>query len=166
MTSARAMHSVARIVTSPRSPGPAPTRQTLPFCFLSLLLCIYFFQQLRGQFFRVFARSLHKTFARCRRPKSENLPADFHDWSIDNCHYSYRLIAIRIQQSQKLVLRPQSEPRVKIVDRIDDLSESFVARTDLHRNDTLSAGRDKNFPREQRRKKFAFFKLDARATWI
>src|SRR4029077_21129969 len=89
--------------------------------------CSNLLQQLRRQLLCVLARPLHKTLPWCCRSKIENLSANFHDRFIDNGEHSHGLIAVRIQQPQKLALRPQSQPRVKIVDRIDNLSELFVS---------------------------------------
>src|SRR4029077_20242163 len=95
MTSACSSNSFARSVTSPRSPGPAPTRKHFP-SFLLLMLDLP--ENLRRQFLRV-ASSPARRFG-CNGI-AENLRTHFHFAVHKSSVHAHRQIAITLQQPQK-----------------------------------------------------------------
>src|ERR1700682_70971 len=148
------MHSFARNVTRPRSPGPAPTRKHLPtlsfvlLLLLLLLLSIDLPQHLRCEMLSVVTCAFHFALAGRRRSVFENLRVQFHFAVLhfrQNCN---RRLAITLQQPQKFALCSQAKQRVAIVDWIDNLSRAFIIAANLERNDPLPAGGQKNFSRK------------------
>src|SRR5438270_456516 len=149
------MHSFARSVTRPRSPGPAPTRKHLPKLSFVLLLSIDLLQQLRCEMLSVVTCAFHFAFAGRRRSVFENLRAQFHFAVLHFRQDSNRRLAITLQQPQKFALCSQAKQRVAIVDWIDNLSRAFIIAANLERNDPLPASGQKNFARKNLHEKFA-----------
>src|SRR5436853_7333482 len=120
------MHSFARNVTRPRSPGPAPARKHLPtFSFVLLLLfSIDLLQQLRCEMISVVTCAFHFTFAGRRRSVFENLCAQFHFAVLHFRQNSNRRLAITLQQPQKFALCSQSTQHCTTVDLYDYLSHA------------------------------------------
>src|ERR1700730_534116 len=156
------MHSFARNVTRPRSPGPPPTRKHLPMrsFVLLLLLSIDLLQQLRCEMLSVVMCASHFTLAWQRGSVFEDLRVQFHFSVLHFRQNSNRRLAITLQQPQKFALCSQAKQRVAIVDWIDNLSRSFIIPANLERNDSLPSRRQKNFARKNRHEKFAALEVD------
>src|SRR5690242_7318130 len=157
MTSAVSIHRFARNVTRPRSPGPAPTRYTLPLNFLG----IDFLVKHRREIFGVLTSTSHNRLPRCCRTDREDLRSQCHQGSLDRCEDADRLIAIGVEQSQKFSLGAKTQTSIEIVDLSDDFPELFVIRANLNRDDALAAGWNKHVPRQFCHKKFRALELRA-----
>src|ERR1700680_2288631 len=156
------MHSFARNVTRPRSPGPAPTRKHLPTLsfVLLLLLSIDLLQQLRCEMLSVVTCAFHFAFAGRRRSVFEDLRVQFHFSVLHFRQNSNRRLAITLQQPQEFALCSQAKQRVAIVDWIDNLSRAFIVAANLERNYPLPAGGQKNFARKNFHEKLASIEVD------
>src|ERR1700730_1157301 len=150
------MHSFARNVTRPRSPGPAPTRKHLPTLsfVLLLLLSIDLLQQLRCEMLSVVMCAYHFTLAWQRGSVFEDLRVQFHFFVLYFRRNSNRRLAITLQQPQKFALCSQAKQRVAIVNWIDNLSRAFIIPANLERNDSLPSRRQENFARKNFHEKF------------
>src|SRR5436309_14082294 len=100
MTSACSSNSFARSVTSPRSPGPAPTRKHFPSLLL-LMLMLDFPEDLRRQFLRVVSSPARHFGCNCI---AENLRTQLHFAVHKSSVHAHRQIAITLQQPQKFTL--------------------------------------------------------------
>src|SRR5580765_7022988 len=112
------MHSFARNVTKPRSPGPAPTRQTSPLLLALLLMLLTLFdpsQQRCRQGATFVAAALYFGLSRCRRFTFEHLRAQFHPSFADRRVHADWKIAITVQPTQKFSLCLQTKQRFVIV---------------------------------------------------
>src|SRR6266446_400018 len=160
------MHSFARKVTRPRSPGPAPTRKHFPMLSFEVLLLLLpllsidLLQQLRCEMFSVVTCAFHFAFARRRRSVFENLRAQSHFVVLHFRQNSNRRLAITLQQPQKFALCSQAKQRLAIVDWTDNLSRAFIIRANLERNDPLPAGRQKNIARKNLHEKSATLEVN------
>ena len=91
------MHSFARSVTNPRSPGPAPTRKHFPIFFLSAIDLLYQFDRERFRH----APDFHARFHLRRvRDSGSNISArKYHCRCIDGRQHPNRRIAISVQEA-------------------------------------------------------------------
>src|SRR6266404_2646115 len=162
------MHSFARKVTNPRSPGPAPTRQTVPFCFVLFVMLLLLrdpSQQFAGQLPAFVANAFHFGLPWRRRFTQENLRAHFHLAVLNLCKHADRTIAIALQTTQKFSLRLQTKQRFAIVYDIDKRLCALITDPYLEGDYSLTARRQKNFARKNLKKKLPAFKADFGATW-
>src|SRR5207253_2823419 len=103
MVSACSMHCFARNVTRPRSPGPAPTRNTLP-----LVLAIDPLQQVCCQTLGIFPVPCNAGCARRGRIRSKHLAVHLDYVSTRHRNYADRLVTIAMEQPQELAFSAQA----------------------------------------------------------
>src|ERR1700730_2556708 len=101
------MHSFARSVTRPRSPGPAPTRKHLPVLVFTAVHPTI--QSCRDPFWFLCAQGRsHLSGLRGCVPLPENLRAKGHFVVLDCSQNAHRRLTITLQASQQVTFCPQT----------------------------------------------------------
>src|SRR3954464_10384119 len=114
MTLARSMSSFARRVTSPGSPGPAPTKKMRPVSDVCLAF-IDFLEQLSSQVFRGTGRAGNHRFGWLCAFVRKKLYPHFQGRSVDLGEHANWAIAVRLQEAKKLAFRTQAKMRRRVV---------------------------------------------------
>jgi len=90
-------------------------------------------------------RAFHVTSTRLDHAVHENLRPHFHRAVTNVCKNAHWTIAITLQPTQKLSLRPQTKQCCAIIYEIDNCLCVLIIGANLKGNDSLTACRQKNF---------------------